>query len=104
MDPISRLKLLSSQMSFEPDADHLAGTAKPLCFTSKEQDSAFIHPARLPNGKNIKLLKTLLTSACERDCFYCPFRAGRDFIRATFKPEEFANLFLKLSISGAAEG
>ncbi|MEW5940144.1 MAG: radical SAM protein, partial [Chloroflexota bacterium] len=43
-------------------------------------------------------------SACERDCYYCPFRAGRDFRRATFKPEEFANLFIKLNQSGAAEG
>jgi predicted DNA-binding helix-hairpin-helix protein len=64
----------------------------------------FIHPAQLPNGKNILLLKTLLSSACERDCYYCPFRAGRDFRRATFKPEEFANLFIKLTQSGAAEG
>jgi predicted DNA-binding helix-hairpin-helix protein len=76
----------------------------PACFSKKEQDQAFVHPAQLPNGKNILLLKTLLSSACERDCFYCPFRAGRDFRRATFKPEEFANLFIKLNQSGAAEG
>ena len=50
------------------------------------------------------LLKTLLSSACERDCFYCPFRAGRDFRRATFKPDEFAGLFSKLNQSGVAEG
>jgi predicted DNA-binding helix-hairpin-helix protein len=80
------------------------GTLKPTCFTPKEQDQAFVHPAQLPNGKNILLLKTLLSSACERDCFYCPFRAGRDFRRATFQPEEFANLFSKLNGSGAAEG
>lgn len=104
MDAISRLKLLSSQMSFEPDAEHRAEAARPECFSQKEQGQAFIHPAQLPNGKNILLLKTLLTSACERDCFYCPFRAGRDFQRATFKPEEFANLFIKLTQSRAAEG
>lgn len=145
MDAISRLKLLSSQMSFEPDGENRSGglgidtlatdaryisggsmqrsttesfrpstsgvpsaqdggLPKPVCFTPKEQDSAFVHPAQLPNGKNILLLKTLLSSACERDCFYCPFRAGRDFRRATFKPEEFANLFIKLNQSGAAEG
>ena len=126
MDAISRLKLLSSQMSFEPDGETRSGgldtplgvphgysttgvsqdgeSPKPVCFTPKEQDSAFVHPAQLPNGKNILLLKTLLSSACERDCFYCPFRAGRDFRRATFKPEEFANLFIKLNQSGAAEG
>ena len=104
MDAISRLKLLSSQMSFEPDAEHRLAVARPSCFSTKEQDQAFVHPAQLPNGKKILLLKTLLTSACERDCFYCPFRAGRDFLRATFKPDEFANLFFKLTLSGAAEG
>ena len=76
----------------------------PSCFSTKEQEQAFVHPAQLPNGENILLLKTLLTSACERDCFYCLFRAGRDFLRATFKPDEFANLFSKLTLSGAAEG
>ena len=118
MDAISRLKLLSSQMSFEADVERRPATGldtpsadgystsatEPACFTPKEQDQAFVHPAQLPNGKNILLLKTLLSSACERDCFYCPFRAGRDFRRATFQPEEFANLFSKLNGSGAAEG
>jgi predicted DNA-binding helix-hairpin-helix protein len=79
-------------------------TTKPGCFTPKEQKAAFVHPAQLPNGKQIHLLKTLLSSACERDCYYCPFRAGRDFRRATFKPEEFANLFNKLHQAKSAEG
>lgn len=78
--------------------------AKPACFTPKEKRAAFIQPAQLPNGKEIKLLKTLLTSACERDCFYCPFRAGRDFRRATFKPQEFAEMFMKMHRSSMAEG
>ncbi len=103
MDAIDRLKLLSSQMSFEADVENRA-ESQPACFSPKEKDQTFVHPAQLPNGKNILLLKTLLSSACERDCFYCPFRAGRDFRRATFKPEEFANLFAKLTQAGAAEG
>lgn len=85
-------------------ARHSTTESKPICFSPKEKDQAFVHPAQLPNGKQILLLKTLLSSACERDCFYCPFRAGRDFRRATFKPEEFANLFIKLNQSHAAEG
>ena len=99
MDPIGRLKLLTDQMHLEPAED-----AKPGCYTKKERDAAFVHPAKLPNGQSIQLLKTLLTSACERDCYYCPFRAGRDFQRATFKPEEFASLFMNLHRAGAAEG
>ena len=126
MDAIDRLKLLSFQMSFESDVENrgsggldtlaknarystsasseITSNPKPVCFSPKEKDQTFVHPAQLPNGKNILLLKTLLSSACERDCFYCPFRAGRDFRRATFKPEEFANLFAKLTQAGAAEG
>jgi predicted DNA-binding helix-hairpin-helix protein len=104
MDSIETLKLLSSQMSFEADGEPRVASSAPACFSPKEQDQAFVHPAQLPNGQKILLLKTLLSSACERDCFYCPFRAGRDFRRATFKPDEFAGLFSKLNRGGMAEG
>jgi len=100
MDSIGRLKLLTNQMHLEPAEE----AATPICFTPKQQRETFIHPAQLPNGRSIKLLKTLLTSACERDCYYCPFRAGRDFRRATFTPDDFAILFNKLHRAGAAEG
>ncbi|NOT05155.1 MAG: radical SAM protein [Anaerolineales bacterium] len=98
------LKLLSDQMALEPDGEPRISSSAPACFSPKEKDQAFVHPAQLPNGQKIMLLKTLLSSACERDCFYCPFRAGRDFRRATFNPDEFAGLFSKLNQSGAAEG
>ncbi len=104
MDTVSTLKLLSSQMSLEADGESRVTSPAPACFSPKEKNHAFAHPAQLPNGQKILLLKTLLSSACERDCFYCPFRAGRDFRRATFKPDEFAGLFSKLNQSGAAEG
>ena len=108
MDALETLQSLSSQMELEhaEEARSLPaqGKAPPACFTPKEKRAAFVHPAQLPNGKQIKLLKTLLSSACERDCYYCPFRAGRDFRRATFKPQEFAELFIKLNQSKMAEG
>ena len=96
--------MLSNQMELEHAEESRSEPAKPGCFTPKEQRAAFVHPAQLPNGKQIMLLKTLLSSACERDCYYCPFRAGRDFRRATFKPQEFAELFMKLNQAKAAEG
>jgi len=112
MDSLETLKELSSQMSFEADGETPFGQPrsprltpdKPACFSPKESEHAFIHPAQLPNGQKINLLKTLLSSACERDCYYCPFRAGRDFHRATFKPDEFAGLFNKMNRAGMAEG
>ncbi|MGH2592068.1 MAG: radical SAM protein, partial [Anaerolineae bacterium] len=63
-----------------------------------------IHMAVMPGGQRMPLLKTMLTSACERDCYYCPFRAGRDFRRATFKPDEMAGVVNQLAQKGIAQG
>ena len=112
MNALDTLVELSSQMELEHAEESRGDSTRPACFTpkarpelnKKEKRAAFVHPAHLPNGKQIKLLKTLLSSACERDCYYCPFRAGRDFRRATFRPQEFAELFMKLNQAGAAEG
>ena len=104
MDTIERLKFLSHQMSLEPAEENRPAILPYLDWTESCPDAVFIHPAVLPNGQRSKLLKTLLTSACERDCFYCPFRAGRDFRRATFQPDEYASLFMMLYRKGIAEG
>ncbi|OGO14392.1 MAG: hypothetical protein A2Y53_09180 [Chloroflexi bacterium RBG_16_47_49] len=99
MDTLTQLKSLSSQMFLEPAEE----TGCPKLESSNDYSGMISHAA-LPNGKRINLLKTLLTSACERDCYYCPFRAGRDFRRATLKPEEMAHTFLTMHQAGAVEG
>lgn len=64
-----------------------------------------ISHAVVSGGKTIPLLKTMLTTACERDCFYCPFRAGRNsYRRTTFKPEEMAKTFMQMHNAGKVEG
>lgn len=100
MDAIDKLKTLTSQMTLEP-AEEAHGLAPHV---AKRQQDICIQPAQMPGGKQILLLKTLLSSVCERNCFYCPFRSGRDFRRATFRPEEFANLFFSLANAKAVEG
>lgn len=96
---IETLKSLSSQMHLEPAEE--TGCPK---IDNGENLAGMVHHAAMPNGKSIKLLKTLLTSACERNCYYCPFRAGRDFRRATLKPDEMATSFMKLHQAGVVEG
>jgi predicted DNA-binding helix-hairpin-helix protein len=99
MDATDRLKLLTAQMHLEPAEDaHCPELAQ------RKRDAVFVSPAVLPNGRRISLLKTLLTSICERNCFYCPFRAGRDFRRATFTPDEFGQTFMALHKARIAEG
>jgi predicted DNA-binding helix-hairpin-helix protein len=107
MDALNRLADLSSYMQLEPaeDADRprpAAAVARPTAAACP--DPHYVGHALLPNGKPISLLKTLLTSACERNCYYCPFRAGRDFRRATLKPDEMADAFLSLRRGGIVEG
>ncbi|HBY95885.1 MAG TPA: radical SAM protein [Chloroflexi bacterium] len=71
----------------------------------EEKKSALgIYQAVAPGGKPVALLKTLLTSACERDCYYCPFRARRNYRRATFKPEEMARTFIEMHRAGLVQG
>ena len=99
MNGLETLQYLTSQMHLEPAEDGEC-PALPL---ARPGDVA-VGTAQMPNGRQIRLVKTLLTSACERNCFYCPFRAGRDFRRATLSPEEMAQTFIKIHHAGAAEG
>jgi predicted DNA-binding helix-hairpin-helix protein len=99
MDAIEKLQLLSSQMHLEPAEDSTCVQLPP-----HKQDKISVSDAILPNGKRISLLKSQLSTVCERNCYYCPFRSGRDFQRATFKPEEFARIFMSLYQARIAEG
>jgi predicted DNA-binding helix-hairpin-helix protein len=105
MEALEKLKQLSDQMDLEPaeETSHPSASACPKLSTRK-QDAIITTNASLPNGRQIRLLKTLLSSACERNCNYCPFRAGRNYRRVTFKPEEFAELFMRLSQAGITNG
>ena len=72
--------------------------------TLKDPARQNIHRAILPGGGSIPLLKTMQTSVCEHNCNYCAFRAGRDFRRVTFSPDEMALTFLALQRAGVVEG
>ena len=99
MSDIERLELLTRQMHLEPAEDcHM----NPLPPGGRE--AITVKNAVMPNGRRIKLLKTLLSSYCENNCHYCPFRAQRDMPRAAFTPDEFARLFDSLYKSGFVEG
>lgn len=76
----------------------------PAPSLERKKHSLGISHAVLPDGRKMPMLKTLLTSACERDCYYCPFRARRNFRRATFKPEEMASVYMQMHGAGMVEG
>jgi predicted DNA-binding helix-hairpin-helix protein len=119
METIQKLKELAVHMDLEP-AEELrrvpAATVAPCGIVVEEKaapgrkkrrdkkEELGVFHAALPGGKTIPLLKTLLTSACERNCHYCPFRAGRSYERVTFRPEEMAQTFMDMQRAGMVEG
>lgn len=51
------------------------------------------------------VLKSMMTTACERNCHYCVFRAGRAKTkRVTFSPDEMATGFETLQQAGKVDG
>ncbi|MCD4685977.1 MAG: helix-hairpin-helix domain-containing protein [Anaerolineae bacterium] len=56
-------------------------------------------------NRKMPVLKGMTTTVCERDCYYCPFRAGRSAMRrVTLTPDDYARGFLALYNAGAVEG
>ncbi len=112
MERLGKLKAVSEFMHLEPAEEvppippRLAPCGQVV--TSSEaalnNPAPIVHNAVMPGGKTIPLLKTMLTTACERNCYYCPFRAGRNFRRINFKPEEMADTFMTLYRAGVVEG
>jgi predicted DNA-binding helix-hairpin-helix protein len=103
MDALEKLKLLGPPTRYEP-AEEMVGSRRLPPLQGVDDLSDCITHAMLPNGKRIALLKTALTSACERDCRYCGFRQGRDFRRTSFSPDELARLFMRLYEKDLVEG
>jgi predicted DNA-binding helix-hairpin-helix protein len=64
----------------------------------------WIYPAALPDGRDIKLLKVLLTNDCDGECAYCVNRRSHDHRRVSFEPGELARLFMGMVDRGLVQG
>ncbi|MDK2981225.1 MAG: hypothetical protein PWQ55_1572 [Chloroflexota bacterium] len=100
MENLQKLKLLStaSQLEAGEDGCRLAAT------DNQNRHGIVVTDARLPNGKVTRLLKSLLSSYCENNCLYCPFRSARDIRRAAWQPEAFARMVINLTDAGLIQG
>ncbi len=80
----------------------------PPALTREQRKVQFLEQSRVyvthPQRGKISVLRTMQTSACERNCYYCPFQAGRDYRRVSFKPEELAASFDQIQRKGLVEG
>lgn len=103
MDRFQKLSLLSENMDVE-DGESIEHSLSKCPSRTKVEKHPIITYAKMPGGKTIPLLKSVITSVCERNCNYCAFRTGSDFRRATFTPDEMASTFLDLYTKDIAKG
>ena len=101
-EALDKIEQLGPQTCYE--AAEEVGPNGPVGSDKAADGAGIVFHAAMPGGKRMPLLKTLLTSACERDCNYCPFRAGRDFRRVTLSPQELAAGFDRIHRSGKVQG
>lgn len=123
MEPLQKLTICAEAARWEADGEgRRLGRASTACGQTPAQlrqrygaeaDSLQIrvdghelpiHLAVMPGGRRLPLLKAMLTTACEQGCLYCPFRAGRDYRRVTFRPDELAGLYMRGHRAGLLDG
>ncbi|MFN8527992.1 MAG: radical SAM protein [Anaerolineae bacterium] len=105
-DPIQKITQMGDVTLFEPAGDQPMGekTTAPTGRYQSHSLAECISNVSTPTGKK-PILKTMLTTACERNCFYCPFRAGRAKTqRMTITPDDLARAFMTLVEGGAVDG
>jgi predicted DNA-binding helix-hairpin-helix protein len=106
MDVLDKIKLTGLNAPFETAEDVMHPDKTPPRNAKLEQLKAHfpVTQAHLPNGQTIPLLKTMQTSVCEKDCYYCCFRSGRDTPRASLTPDDLASAVVRLTQAGVAKG
>ena len=102
-DTLTKLAQLGNTTNFEPSGDQPQAEHKRVPYQSRSLDECITNVVT-PTGRK-PILKTMMTTACERNCFYCPFRAGRSKTqRMTFSPDEMAGAFDVLQRANRVEG
>jgi len=103
-DAFEKLTLLDDATRFEPAGSEPLAESTTTGVARKPKPLPCIAEVSTPTGQK-PILKGMITTACERDCFYCPFRAGRSKMqRITFSPDEMAASFDTLQRAGQVDG
>ncbi len=102
-DTFTKLAQVSDATTFEPAGDQPQTERARRPYQSRSLAECVTNVAT-PRGP-MPIMKTMVTTACERNCNYCPFRAGRGKTkRVTFTPDELASAFDTLQRAGSARG
>ncbi|GAC1356753.1 MAG: putative DNA modification/repair radical SAM protein [Ktedonobacteraceae bacterium] len=102
-DTMTKFAQMGDATSYEPVGDQPQQERRHAQYQSRSLAECITNVST-PRGK-LPVLKTMLTTACERNCHYCPFRAGRSKMkRMTFSPDELASGLDTLQRAGQVQG
>lgn len=104
-DTLSVLTRMGDITLYEPagDSPHKERHTDTGKYQSRSIEECIVNLATPKGAKPV--LKAMVTTACERNCNYCPFRAGRGKMRrVTFSPDALAGAFDTLQRAGKADG
>ena len=102
-DTMTKLAQMGDATIYEPAGDQPQQERRHGAYQSRSLAECITNVST-PKG-SLPIVKTMLTTACERNCYYCPFRAGRSKMkRLTFSPDELAQGFDTLQRAGQVEG
>src|SRR5579875_3253176 len=102
-DTMTKLARVAEATVLEPAGDQPLQERPRLPRQSRSLAECITNVAT-PKGQK-PILKTMVTTACERNCYYCPFRAGRSKMkRLTFSPDELAGGLDTLQRAGRVQG
>lgn len=89
-DTITKLAQLGDATKYEPAGDQPQQERVRTTYQSRSLAECITNVST-PKG-SLPILKAMITTACEKNCYYCPFRAGRSKMkRLTFTPDELAS-------------
>lgn len=98
---LQKLQIVGDTTAYEPAGDQ---PQAERAHKRQPHDLPCVSNVSTPTGSKA-IMKTMMTTACERNCHYCPFRAGRSKTqRVTFKPDEMAASFDQLQRANIADG
>jgi len=100
---MTKIAQMGDVTRYEPAGDQPQQERRRAPYQSRSLDECITNLVT-PKGKKT-ILKTMMTTACERNCYYCPFRAGRSKTqRMTFSSDEMAGAFDTLQRANRVEG
>lgn len=104
MDTMQKLTILGDAAKFDAScASSGSGRAGKAGQLGNAYSAGICH-TWAADGRCVCLLKVLQSNACIYDCQYCQNRSSNDIPRATFKPEELAELAIQFYRRNYIEG